>query len=448
VSAGQAAASCTLTPGGAVTDVPVSRKYSVTYTFNTEATNAKLAIPYAVALNGTVLPEHEEMPRSLGGDRKIKLVVPAGTKVELYLNSDARQGFRTQPVYGVEVGARDVEVNIKEHLGRSNTETGKLSARACIMTAEGKRIDRCNATLTGDIWMKISHQYTKDEACKIIPANTDPIIHAAVVSIYAPLTSRSLAITFPATGANPAQSIKMTFDEQPSVDANTSYCPLLSHVLTRTHPNCYLALITEARAAGITKLCVNSAWRSSFGSIVHRAGLGLDVYYIESGSTQLSIERKALISSEQSEGRNVTKKEKELFDEMTKKKLEEKARRDEVERLTRTTKQSAAPLSEEVNAARLAADNARLASSEAEQEWTRQLLMTEPALMKSFRSRLAAREDVVQIIDPWYIDLKTKDKIPGKPNEQVPGVEKDHNNHLHITIDEPKILGVQDRKGR
>lgn len=443
----QADASCTLTPAGTVTNVPVSRMCSVTYTFDTKATQARLAIPYVVALNGAVLLEHEKQPRCLGGDRKIKLTVPPGTKVALHLNSDARQGFRTHPVYGVEVGNRDVEITITEHLGRGNTETGKLPPPTCTMTADGKRVDRCDATLTGDIWMKISHLYTREEANEIMPADADPIVRAAVLSIYTPLTSRTLTINFPATSAKPAQSITMTFEEQPSVNANTSYCPLLSHVLTRTHPKCYLALITEARAAGITKLCVNSAWRPSFGSIVHRAGLGLDVYYIESRDVQLSIERKALRIHEKSEGRNVTKREKELFDEMQQKRTEEKARRDEVDRLVRTArKSSASPSGDEVNTARQAADSARLASSKAEDNWKRQLDMTEPALMKSFRSRLSAREDVIQILDPWYIDVKTQDKSPGEANDQDPGLERDHNNHLHITIDEPKILPIQDSK--
>jgi hypothetical protein len=437
----QAGASCTLTPAGTVTNVPVKRMCSVTYTFDTKATQARLAIPYAVALNGIVLPEHEEQPRCLGDDRKIKLTVLPGAKVALYLNSDARQGFRTLPVYGVEVGTRDVDITITERLGRGNTETGKLPPPTCTMTADGKRIDRCDATLTGDIWMKISHRYTREEANEMMPADTDPTVRAAVLSIYAPLTNRTLTINFPATSAKPAQSITMTFEEQPSVSANTSYCPLLSHVLTRTHPKCYLALITEARAAGITKLCVNSAWRPSFGSIVHRAGLGLDVYYIEASATQLSIERRALTSTTQRSGANVGQEEKELYVELTKKDTEATAKAKVAEDCAKAARKtpSDVTLAEKSRVASDAAQISVQAADKTRAAWYAQVEANQPAVMKSLRSLLSAREDVTQIIDPWYVELQTHDKKPAKPNEQRSSLEQSHNNHLHITIKEPKI---------
>ncbi len=38
------------------------------------------------------------------------------------------------------------------------------------------------------------------------------------------------------------------------------------------------------------------------------------------------------------------------------------------------------------------------------------------------------------------MDFNTSDKNPGKPNAQQSDAEKGHNNHLHITTREPKIL--------
>lgn len=447
MSADTSAGSCTLTQAGAVTDVPVGQKCSVTYTFNTKASGAaNLAIPYAVALNGTVLPEYEEKPRSLGGDRKIKLKVAPGSKIALYLNSDARQGFRTHPVYAVEVGRRDVEIDITERLGRGNTETAVLGPPTCTLAADGKRFDKYIATLTGDVWMKISHLYTRAEASEILPADTDPIIRAAVLSIYAPLTSRALTIHFPPVDEMPSQVVTLTFEEQQqSVNANTSYCPLLSHVLPRTHPKCYLALITEARTAGVTKLCVSSAWRPSFGSIAHRAGLGLDVYYIEGGAAQLNLNRKALTNKTQRSGANVSQDEKELYEELTAKDREASAKTKYAEDCAKAARSapSDATLAEKSRVASDAAQISVRAADKARAAWRAKVEANQPALMKSLRSRLSARKDVSQILDPWYVDLATRDETPAKPNEQRSDLEQAHNNHLHITIHEPKIYELK-----
>jgi len=49
---------------------------------------------------------------------------------------------------------------------------------------------------------------------------------------------------------------------------------------------------------------------------------------------------------------------------------------------------------------------------------------------------------VKQLFDPWYMDANTADNIPAAPNEQreANANERTHNNHLHITVLEPKIL--------
>ncbi|MYN07537.1 hypothetical protein [Pseudoduganella aquatica] len=443
MSASQAAASCTLTPGGVVTDVPVSQMVSVTYTFDTSASGvAKLQIPYAVEINGTVLPEFAEKPRPLGDDRQIKLSLAPGTKIALYLNSDAHPAYRTQPVYAVQARTRDVEVTITERLGRGNTETATFDVPTCIQTTDGKRFDKYDATLTGDIWMKVSHRYTTKEVAKIIGSDTDPIIRAAVLSIYSALTNNTLNINFPGSAALPAQSISVTFEEQQNVSANISYCPLLSHVLPRTHPNCYLALISEAREASITKLKINSAWRPSLGSIVHRAGLGLDVTYIESSEGKLSIERKSLSDENKKNGTNVTQQEKELFKELQSKEAIARQKSDEAKLLETAAKKSPmnSVMTESSRSAKIEAEDALRAARKAKEDWTEKLSADEPPLIKSFRSRLSRRKDVHQILDPWYMDFNTSDKNPGKPNAQQSDAEKGHNNHLHITTREPKIL--------
>lgn len=443
MSASQAAASCTLTPGGAITDVPVSQKLSVTYTFDTSASHSvTLQIPYAVEINGVVLPEFAKKPGCLGKDRKIKLKVAPGTKVALYLNSDAHPAYRTRPVYAVQARSRDVEVSITERLGRGNTETASFSAATCIQSADGKRFDKYDATLTGDIWMKVSHTYTPEEVAKLIPADTEPAIRTAVLQIYAPLTAPALTVNFPASPSSPSGTLSISFLEQENAHSNISYCPLLSHVLTRTHPKCYLALICEARSCGISKLTVNSAWRPLLGSIVHRAGLGLDVQYIESPAGKLKIDRIALTSKSQKSELNVTQAEKSLFKEYRRRQSEAEEKEQISIKLTKAASEARdnAALQREAQNADEDMRNARKAESAAKAAWNAERNTNEPNSIMTFRTQLSRRQDIKQVLDPWYIDLDTHDNTAASPNEQRSAVESMHNNHLHITVIEDKIL--------
>ncbi|HJV85620.1 MAG TPA: hypothetical protein VJ698_09090 [Noviherbaspirillum sp.] len=60
--------------------------------------------------------------------------------------------------------------------------------------------------------------------------------------------------------------------------------------------------------------------------------------------------------------------------------------------------------------------------------------------MRTLRARLEQSNDVFQLFDPWYMDANTQDAIPPEPNEQRSANEKLHAHHLHITVNEPKIL--------
>lgn len=66
----------------------------------------------------------------------------------------------------------------------------------------------------------------------------------------------------------------------------------------------------------------------------------------------------------------------------------------------------------------------------------------EPALIRKLRDGLGQNKSVKQLFDPWYMDANTADKIPPVRNEQrkTNRNEQTHDNHLHITVSEPKIL--------
>jgi len=443
-------ASCTLSPEDAVTTVLVGARCKLTYEFDTKATNAGLVLPYVVLLDGQVLPEHADKPGALRDKRMIELVVNPGSKVALFLNSDVHPDHRKSPVYAVQVGNHDVHVKITERTGRIGHERATLGQPVCRATATpGKRLEVYAAALTGDIWMQISHLYTAAEADALLPPDTTPAVRAAVRSIYAGLARPELIVDFPASDAAPRLTLKVAFraEMQDNVRANTTHCPWLTGILPRTHPRAFAALLSEAHAAGVTSVAVTSAWRPSFGSIAHRAGLGLDITYLEGGEKRIFLNRAFLINTGAQRNGNVSEREKTLWRDYQKvKKVVATAvkERDAVQgRLNKNRDpEKAAQLARELADANKHVNSLRDRESAALRDWNNERDRNEPELIRTLRDRLGRNRSVKQLFDPWYMDANTADKVPPVPNEQrqANANERTHNNHLHITVLEPKIL--------
>jgi hypothetical protein len=443
-------ASCTLSPDGAVTTVPVGPKCKVTYEFNTAATSAGLAMPYVVAVDGRVLPAYAEKPAALRDKRTIDLVVNPGSKVALFLNSDVHPGHRKNPVYAVEVGNNDVHVKITERTGRIGHEWATLKQPLCRPGATpGKRLEAYEAALTGDIWMQISHLYTAAEADALLPLDTAPVVRAAVSSIFAGLPRPELVVSFPASDAAPKMTLRVEFMEemQHNVRLNTTHCPWLTGILPRTHPCAYAALLTEAHTAGVASVRVTSGWRPSFGSIAHRAGLGLDITYIEGEAQRVFLNRASLTSDKAPRNGNVSEREKVLWREYESAKDETVASERKLNvakvRLDRNRDPaSTAQLARELDDAKVSFGDSQKGEIEARKKWNDERDRNEPDLILKLRGRLSQNKSVKQLFDPWYMDPNTADNIPPVPNEQRKSNsnERTHNNHLHITVREPKIL--------
>jgi hypothetical protein len=443
-------ATCTLSPEGTVTTVLVGPKCKVIYEFNTAATSAGLALPYVVAINGQVLPEYAEKPGALRDKRTINLAVNPGSKIALFLNSDVHPKHRKHPVYALEVGNNDVHVKITEKTGRIGHEWATLKQPLCRPgTTPGKRVDVYDAALTGDIWMQISHLYTADEAEALLPPDTAPAVRTAVRSIFTGLSRPEIVVNFPASDSAPVMTLKVEFMEemQNNVLLNTTHCPWLTGILPRTHPCAYAALLTEAHAAGVTSLRVTSGWRPSFGSIAHRAGLGLDITYLEGETQRVFLNRASLTSGNAPRNGNVSEREKVLWREYQDAQTEVVARERELKaaqgRLDRNGGSAkAAQLTQELAAAKDRVNASKERESAAGEKWNDERNRNEPNLIRKLRDKLGQNKSVKQLFDPWYMDANTADNIPPVPNEQrsTNPNERTHNNHLHITVREPKIL--------
>ena len=93
------------------------------------------------------------------------------------------------------------------------------------------------------------------------------------------------------------------------------------------------------------------------------------------------------------------------------------------------------------DAAKDSRENAEAEVTKNKGAWEKLVSKHQPGKVDGFRRALMKAEVVTQVIDPWYVDLNTKDKIDGVVNEQKGAIQKSHNNHLHLTIHDPELRG-------
>lgn len=419
------------------TDSPVEAERKVTYVFNTAVSDAPvLRIPYAVAVDGDVLPAYKDKPKRLGESNTITVSVKPGAKVALYLNSDAHASYRKNPVYEVSPGARDIKVTITEKEGLLKGDDKPVFSS----TDAKSKTDNYTAPLTGAIWMKISHKYTAAEVDGLIPAGTSAEIKAAVKSIYDGLAKDELTINLKATATKPASTISIEFNDADNPRENIAGYNPRKDGLPRVHPGGFAALFNAAAEVGIKKLIMSSTWRPLLGSIAHRAGLGLDVNYV--GPTRMNrTELRGGIDTS-----NVSPEEKRLFSKyIAARKAEESARKAESQarRAYASVKDdpAKAPAAQEALAkAEQASKQAADQRAAAEKPWNEERDKNEPAPVRAFRKALLSSPRVAQLFDPWFIDQNTMDEAPPTPNTQQVRLETLHSHHLHITVYEPNIL--------
>lgn len=432
-------ATCTFQSGGAVATVLVGAKIKVRYEFNT-ITKPDLALPYAAAIDGKVLPEHAHKAPVLDSTRCIELTVAPGSQVILYLNSDALPAYRQNPVYPVTVGGNDIIVRIKEKVGLHPELPPEIGQPVLQCAKDGKVTEIYNAWLTGNTWMLISHRYTWEEAQSMLPSGLPAPIQVFLRRIYSGFGSETMYIDFPAAGTTPALLMTIKVSAQGNVISNVSLCQLGNGVLPRTHPAAYIALFSAAYAVRLDKLRITSGWRPMMGSIAHRAGLGLDVDYIASSIEAVILNRESLTSANATgDGTNVSAVERNLYRDYQQAKADAEASEKEHAKALKLVKANndpskAAALKDAANIKSEQAIARKLRSIELEKDWAFERNKAEPQITRDLRRALSNHPMVSQLLDPWYIDTNTKDTIVAAPNEQVSGTEITHNNHLHITV--------------
>lgn len=455
------------------TDVKVVVKRKVTYIFIAKS-SANLSIPYAILINGSVPKKFQGKPKRVSGERG-KIVIEnlnAGDKIALYLNSDAHADYRTSPVYEVTVSNKDIEVTITEINGKNTVDDTPVQVIDKDRNKEAKKMaDTYVAPLTGDIWMQVSHKYESDEVDKLVPSGTSTDVINSIKKIYDGLSRAELKITLPAKEKIKERVLTVKFEDSDNPRNNISKYALLEDGLTRVHPGGYAALFNAALENNILSLTLTSCWRPMLGSIAHRAGLGLDVNMIGGThvnrtelrnsllpATKKDKKGKAISVPATNEGNhndddNVTDDEVRLF------KLYEDA--------IVANKTATAELKSAEVAAKVAAKNKKLSAEEktkiierletakdaqkkskeseddTKEAWNAERNAHEPDNIKLYRTSLLKCDCVKQLLDPWFMDNDTHDKIAPEANMQrgaSTSNERLHAHHLHVTVYEPKIL--------
>ena len=443
---------------GGLTSVTVTPPRKITYAFKATSSN-NLSIPYAVAVDGRVLAAHASKPaRVSGSGGTFTVTAQQGQRVSLYLNSDAHPQFRQQPVYAVIAGERDVVVTVTEKAGKhADADTPVKKVDADSKAEAAKTSETYVAPLTGDIWMRVSHKYTAAEVEARLPEGTSEAVKQAVKSIYAGLASATLTVTEPVRPGQSARTVTVAFTDSNNPRANITAYDLLADGLPRVHPGGYAALLTAALDNGIASLTVSSCWRPMLGSIAHRAGLGLDVSVV--GGTKMNREelRRAFEGNSSSkqgnrnDGDNVTDAEVRAFGEYETAIVAQKHA--EAEANTAAQSLAAANKAGDVGAVKMAEERltkakaARLDAISTQRDtrdaWNSARNAGEPAHARFFRTSLLQCACVRQLFDPWFMDDNARDSAAPTPNMQrgpEGSNERLHAHHLHITVDDPKIL--------
>lgn len=242
-----------------------------------------------------------------------------------------------------------------------------------VLIGSDKTTEKYKAPLTGDIWMKITHKFTAADVDALVKDASAEVL-AATKSIYAGLPGRTLTMAVPSKSF----STTLTFGGNQNAADNINNFSLTADGLPRVHPACYAAILTAAVDSNATAIEMSSNWRPLLGSIAHRCGLGCDVVNID-GTGMLNT------AADNS----------------------------------RVNQLKQAYLKSKTEAAKKAWETARDKD--------------QPVKVQSFRRSLQQNPGVKQVIDPWEIDLNTRDTSAATPNLGGNATATSHLNHLHVT---------------
>lgn len=431
------------TPGSAVkVQATAARKVTYRFFFPTQG-KSKVVLDYAVEVNGQIRSEFANATRGVEHGQDINITVQEGEIVRLYLNSDAEPGQRTQPVYAVTAGNGDAVITIREKTGQHTDADTPTLVSEKVAPKSGSITRQYSAPLTGNLWLKISYKFTQADAKRHAPPNTPLEVIDAVSSLYdgSTGTERSLVVSIPVSGGAPKQ-VKIVFpkgdaDQNCRDNITADAYNLVGEGITRVHPGGYYAIIQSALEVGVTEVTMSSCWRPMVGSIAHRNGRGLDFNWINDGTQSIRLNRAELTYGKKGyDSPWVTDDEVDLHKKLNAAEADAAAKKKVAETAQAAASQAGATEEAKAKAAQAKADAAAAADArnKAKDAWEAEKNAHEPEAVKSLRTALMRCRCIKQVLDPWFMDTNTRDKIAGYHNRFKSGNDQNHRHHFHITV--------------
>lgn len=405
--------------------------------------------------------------------------VAPGTVVGMCINVDAKKKFRRYPLWQVTAGDNDIVVDVFEKYGKHDlNDKASLAETRDEGTKESPRkVDYYKAELSGDVWMRSTIPFTEADVESV--AGVSDTMKVGLKKIY--------RAEFESKGADFFVTIERKKDPQDTASvqlywlaaengncqSNIKALNLRADVPKRIHPAGYAVVAKAAFDAGVTVVKFTNSWRPMLGSMAHRTGRGLDLKYLDTVGKSYWLNRDGLgrrdATDKNKDGAadgyqhgNISVEEQQAYNEWKDAEQESKTADDNLKRANADLKAQQAKLAaakkagnpEAVQAAEAAVKEAQERAGKAEaaavaaarkveparKAWSDQVAAHQPGPVGPYRRYVMREPIVTQLLDPWFVDKNTRDKIEAEPNTQAKdGIQHLHRHHLHITIDDPEL---------
>lgn len=409
--------------------------------------------------------------------RTPRLIEP-GTSVGICFGVDVKKQFRQYPLWQVTAGDNDIVVDVFETYGQYDLDD--KATTVCTKDLGTKQLpkptDFHTAKLTGAVWMRSTHPFTEADVDALPKDAATDAVKTAIKRIYRADFDSHAAGNFgidvlSSEAAQPdVKTVRLTWiaAENNNCVSNIKSLDVKKEVPRRIHPAAYAAVAKAAHGCGVTEIQFTSSWRPMLGSAPHRLGLGLDLKWLGDGTSKVMLNRVGLVDKQgqqlqdkNNDGviddprghHNITVTEQKAFNEwkdaqtassqaQADKKRADAALQAANKQLAAAQKKSIADAIEkatyEVQQANKAAASAQRTVEQAvaneiaaQGRWEQKLGESEPTLVGHYRRYVMKEACITQVLDPWYMSNKNKEPLP---NVQVAPLEKQHNNHMHLSI--------------
>ncbi|MET3819327.1 hypothetical protein ACVK00_003400 [Burkholderia sp. PvR073] len=282
-----------------------------------DADSGKVIYPYA----GSHLKTYNLGPptQSSGlhdGSRKVHTFPPINIpndvkRIALHIANDAYESHRnfklfpwTVPeVAHSKVHIYEMRTDLQDRFSAENN-LGSTPEENAIVAKPGSTTEYFGY-LNGDLWLKISHEFTTDEITRLCPPET---LSRSISGGSGQNGTASQSVTI--DWATALQSIYNAGAGSRSMDAfsvqiselgitlkfaaravanaiNTSARTTVQQALKRTSPRAFAAILKAAWRLNIGTVDLSSSWRPMLGSRLHKMGVGVDVTEIVDSSENI-----------------------------------------------------------------------------------------------------------------------------------------------------------------